>query len=288
MSTKDISINAVRTDGGTQMRAELSTEVFMDYRDKVLAGVEFPPLDVFFDGSEYWLADGFHRFYGHREAKKVSVKCVVHNGTVRDAILFAVAANTAHGLPRTRADKRNAVTALLNDDQWVKWSDGKIAEQAAVTQQFVSTIRKELTIIVSSPAAKTKDEPKVGKDGKARRPPKKPAKAKQPASASGSNRNPGEGPPKSLPTEGAGNQSSSSNHRTSGVEPSINDADCSPLLKPLPVDQAPAPTMLGAAVLAAQQSIRQIVAGFPTEYRRVLGNHLISIGEQLLAGEEIA
>lgn len=170
MSAKTLAIDLIRCGGGTQMRAELSVEVYMDYRDKVLAGVEFPPLDVFFDGSDYWLADGFHRFYGHREAKKASVKCNVHNGTVRDAILFAVGANQSHGLRRTQKDKRNAVELMLNDPEWVKWSDRKIAQQAGVGNQLVSECRKQLCESHSTPAAMAKDEPKIGLDGKSRKP----------------------------------------------------------------------------------------------------------------------
>lgn len=173
MSAKVLAIDLIKTDGGTQMRAELSVDVYMDYRDKILAGVEFPPLDVFFDGSEYWLADGFHRFYGHREAKRGSVKAIVHNGTVRDAILFAVGANDGHGLRRNKLDKRNAISTLLNDGEWCKWSNGVVAEKCKVTPQYVGEIRRELETVSSSPAAKTKDEPKIGKDGKSRKAPKK-------------------------------------------------------------------------------------------------------------------
>lgn len=200
MSVKPLAIDLIKCDGGTQMRAELSVDVYMDYRDKILAGVEFPPLDVFYDGSEYWLADGFHRFYGHREAKRASVKCTVHNGTVRDAILFAVGANASHGLPRRNADKHNCVTTLLNDPEWVKWSDRKIADQAAVSNVLVSSIRKELLEINSSPAAKTKDEPKIGKDGKARK-----AKTKPQPSVTGT-AEPTPASPPSLPSVGTVNR----------------------------------------------------------------------------------
>lgn len=197
---KPLAIDLIRCDGGTQMRAELSVDVYMDYRDKILAGVEFPPLDVFFDGSEYWLADGFHRFYGHREAKKASIKCNVHNGTVRDAILFAVGANATHGLTRTKADKRNAINALLSDKEWCKWSNGVVAEKCHVTPQYVGDIRRELETVSSSPAAKTKNEPKVGKDGKARKPPKK-----KPASVTGGSEDRSAAPP-SLPSVGTVNR----------------------------------------------------------------------------------
>jgi hypothetical protein len=177
---KEIDISAIRTDGGTQMRAELSKDVYLDYRDKMNAGVEFPPVDVFFDGSTYWLADGFHRFHGAREAECKAIKATEPDGTVRDAILFAVGANQGHGLRRSNQDKRNAVTTLLNDETWVKWSDNKIADQAGVSDMMVAGIRSQLQESCTSPAAKTKDEPKIGKDGKSY-PAKKPTPKKAPA-----------------------------------------------------------------------------------------------------------
>ena len=188
MTAKALAIDLIRTDGGTQMRAELSQDVYLDYRDKWLTGVEFDPVVVFYDGSTYWLADGFHRFYGAREAKRASLPCDVRQGTQRDAILFATGANAAHGLRRTNADKRQAVTKLLSDEEWVSWSDNKIAEQAAVSQPFVMQIRKELITVISSPASVTADQPRVGKDGKKRKPPKRNPKAKP-------DREPGEDPP---------------------------------------------------------------------------------------------
>lgn len=161
------------------MREELSKDTFLEYRDKWLAGVQFDPIDVFFDGVTYWLADGFHRFYGAREAKLKCINATVHNGSQRDAILFACGANAAHGMRRTNADKRCAVLALLNDEEWVKWSDGEIADRAAVSQPFVSGVRKELIMVMSSTAAKTAAQPRKGKDGKTRKQPgAKPQKPK--------------------------------------------------------------------------------------------------------------
>lgn len=174
--SKPIAIDLIRTDGGTQMRAELDKDVYLDYRDKWLAGVEFPAVDLFHDGADYWLADGFQRYFGAKEAKRASLPANVHTGTQRDALLFATGANSAHGLRRSNADKRKAVETLLNDPEWVTWSDRKIAEQAAVSNVFVSEIRKQLLTVNSSPASQTADEPKIGTDGKKRKPRKKKAK----------------------------------------------------------------------------------------------------------------
>lgn len=176
---KEIQLSAIRTDGGTQMRAELNRDVFMDYRDKWLAGEKFPDVVLFHDGSAHWLADGFHRFYGAREAKLKTIPADVRQGTVRDAILFAVAANQQHGLRRTNADKRRAVEALLNDEEWVLWSDVRVSELAGVSDALVRDVRKQLRESrSSSPAAKAAGQPRTGKDGKKRKP-RRPAKPKQ-------------------------------------------------------------------------------------------------------------
>lgn len=157
-----MSLDLIRTDGGTQMRASIDQETYFDYRDKWLEGVEFDPVIVFYDGTEYWLADGFHRFYGAREAKRSSIPSDVRKGTQRDAILFATGANATHGKRRTNADKRLSVETLLNDSEWCKWSDNKIAEQAFVSQQFVSNVRREVTTVVNSKEPETR----TGRDGK--------------------------------------------------------------------------------------------------------------------------
>lgn len=44
-------------------------------------GAEFPPVVVFGDGLYYWLADGFHRFYAHQRAKRVTINAVECNRT---------------------------------------------------------------------------------------------------------------------------------------------------------------------------------------------------------------
>src|SRR5438270_477029 len=56
-----IAIGVIRTGGGTQARAGLSDETIVEYGEALIGGVELPNIDVFYDGEDYWLADGFHR-----------------------------------------------------------------------------------------------------------------------------------------------------------------------------------------------------------------------------------
>jgi ParB-like nuclease domain. len=144
---KKLNLNAIRIDGGTQSRVEINNEAVSDYAEAVKVGIEFPPVIVFHDGADHWLADGFHRFHAHKQAGKASIQADVRDGTVRDAILYSLGANCTHGLRRSNADKRKAVGAMLADAEWAKWSDRKIAEACGVSQPFVSGMRKPPEVI---------------------------------------------------------------------------------------------------------------------------------------------
>lgn len=140
-----LSIADIRIDGGTQPRAELSADLVAEYAAALLCGDAFPPITVFYDGADYWLADGFHRLEAHRQHGTTEIEPDIRQGTRRDAVLYACGANAKHGLRRTNADKRRAVETLLHDTEWAQWSDREIARRCAVTQPFVSKIRDDLS-----------------------------------------------------------------------------------------------------------------------------------------------
>jgi len=137
-----IELSKINTLGGTQPRAELNQETIAEYRDAYKAGATFPPVTLFFDGATYWLADGFHRFWGAKEAGKTTILEEITPGTQREAILYSLSANSKHGLKRSNADKRKAVKTLLDDAEWSAWSDHELARRCAVSVSFVGDIRK--------------------------------------------------------------------------------------------------------------------------------------------------
>lgn len=145
MATKHIALELIRIDGGTQPRAEVNQEVIREYAQDMLLGVTFPPVILFYDGSNYWLADGFHRYHAAMQSCHETIAADVRQGTRRDAVLFSVGANASHGLRRTNKDKQRAVETLLRDEQWAKWSDREIARRCGVSHNFVNTLRPSLS-----------------------------------------------------------------------------------------------------------------------------------------------
>lgn len=72
--------------------------------------------------------------------------------TLPEAIwtLGRVGANASHGLRRTNDDKRRAVRTLLNDLEWLAWSDREVARACGVSHTFVAGQRSSVTGNVSS------------------------------------------------------------------------------------------------------------------------------------------
>src|SRR5215469_12955798 len=114
----------ITIDPGCQSRVTLNAGIVAEYAEVMKSrGSDdaFPPIVVFHNGKGNWLADGFHRYEAARKAGLESIKADIRSGDRRDAILHSVGANTTHGLRRTNADKRRAVSMLLEDKQWLRW-----------------------------------------------------------------------------------------------------------------------------------------------------------------------
>jgi hypothetical protein len=130
------------------VQARLVTDIngaVRDYAEAMKAGAQFPPVVVFEGPDGIVLADGFSRHAAAEEVGATDIEAEVHQGAKRDAILYACGANQTHGQRRTNADKRRAVSRLLLDPEWGKWSDVDIAERCGVSHSFVSALRKELS-----------------------------------------------------------------------------------------------------------------------------------------------
>ena len=115
---QDLPISSLRLDGGTQARVGLdpdTVETYAEVLEKEAGEWPFGPIDVFFDGDQYFVADGFHRTMAGEKVKRSTVPCRVHQGTAKDARIFSMTANDTHGLRMNREDKRACVEWLLDN-----------------------------------------------------------------------------------------------------------------------------------------------------------------------------
>jgi len=145
MKERTLSIDEITTDAGTQARIGLSDDTVTEYADAIAeangSGWPLGPIDVFHDGSRYYLADGFHRTMAAIQINRASIPCRIHKGTRTDALIFGMTANDRHGLRMSRADKRRCVEWLLDNQS--TWTQQKIAETAGVSLRTVAYIVAE-------------------------------------------------------------------------------------------------------------------------------------------------
>lgn len=142
VAIQELSLNQINDDAELQPRVSLDLDVMREYSQAWLEKAKFPPIDVFFDGETYWLADGFYRVRSARKANLTSIRAYVHDGGKREAMIFSVGANVEHGVRRNREDTRKAILRLLDDPQWCLWSDNEIARACKVGPTTVGRYRQ--------------------------------------------------------------------------------------------------------------------------------------------------
>lgn len=187
---KRLRIADIKVDQSLQARESDRPDIVDEYAEAKKAGQKFPPIDVFKVGSDYWLVDGFRRIAADKKLKKMETECIVHFGSMEQALIFSVGANHAHGLRRTVEDKRKAVRMLIANDKWAGFANRMVADACNVSHTLVADVRKEIEESAKTNPEKpgestggtagSKPEPKtrVGKDGKARKVNVKPVKKK--------------------------------------------------------------------------------------------------------------
>lgn len=156
MQHQMIKLEEISIYGGTQTRASTNDEAIVQYAEDMVEGAQFPPIVVYYDGSKYWLADGFHRYLAARRNEYEEISAEIREGGRSSALELALGANATNGLFRTVADKRNAVEVAL--EEWPDKSNAVLAELCKVSVEFVRKLRRSSG--VPQPATVT------GKDGK--------------------------------------------------------------------------------------------------------------------------
>jgi hypothetical protein len=107
----------------------------------MMKGDVFPPIDCTFDGSNYWMARGFHRYFAMQAMGLKQVEINYKPGTQEDAQDWALGDNADHGLRRTPKTKRNQVESALAMERHKDKSDREIAKLCRVSHTFVASVR---------------------------------------------------------------------------------------------------------------------------------------------------
>ena len=144
MTIQTLMINQITVDHGLQSREAIHDATVKEYQEAIESTSELPPVTVFHDGKDYYLADGFHRMQAHKNLGRDRINTKLMSGSRRDAFLHALSANAEHGLRRSQSDKRRAVQMALQDDEIGKQTNREIAKLCKVSHTFVNSTLESL------------------------------------------------------------------------------------------------------------------------------------------------
>lgn len=139
-----VALQKLRLDGETQVRKSLNLEKVEEYAEAMKEGADFPAVTVFHDGSDYWLADGFHRYHAAKKAEQDEILADVKKGTVQEAQLFAFGANSTHGLAMTREERRDVAIRMIKHPLALDWPNTKIAKVVGLSSMTIGRLKASL------------------------------------------------------------------------------------------------------------------------------------------------
>jgi hypothetical protein len=142
---KQILISSIIADNDVQIRVKTNANYVQRLKSDIENGVDIDPIIVYLDQNQYILSDGFHRLEAMKLAGHDNISVELREGDRRAAILNSIITNSKHGRALNNADKRKAVSKMLKDSEWSRFSDRKIAGYCGVSHTFVSNIRREIS-----------------------------------------------------------------------------------------------------------------------------------------------
>lgn len=143
---RNLKVSDITVDMQIQPRDGMREELVTEYAEKILSGVVFPPVVVFYEEASgvYWLSAGFHRLAAYVKAGVAEVIAIVRCGSARDAWLEGFASNIPHGCPMTIIEKRKNCLRMLQDEELKEHSDRELARRCTISNTMVSAMRKNL------------------------------------------------------------------------------------------------------------------------------------------------
>lgn len=156
-------ISQIRLDGATQPRAQLNDEVIEEYSQAMRAGAAFPPVDVFYDGTDYWLADGFHRVHAAGGAELDRIAVTIHQDTQGQAKWFSFGVNKDHGLRRNSNDVKRIIQEALQHENAAQMSDNALAKHIGCSHSWVSELHRAIIALRKDGVGEKRKVTRAGK-----------------------------------------------------------------------------------------------------------------------------
>ena len=163
MESQSISLDELTLDTMYRVREYNDEGVIMSYAECMETEEDFqkfPPIEVYYDGSSYWVADGRLRCLAAKKAGHKKIHAHITEGDRLGAFWASIVANGRQGFGLSWRDRQRVVTSALRC--WPDRSNQAIAVAVGVSEGTVRRFRAKLTEAneIENP------QKRVGVDGK--------------------------------------------------------------------------------------------------------------------------
>jgi len=140
-----VKISEFRIDPEISIRQELNEKTLRDYMEDFEV---LPPVVIFDTERGKVLADGFHRVTAAERLGLLEIEAEIRKGSYREALEYAVIANSKHGLRLSSEEKKAGIRRLHRLHS--EWGTEKIAKVIGCSQPHVwkvlraDEVRKEI------------------------------------------------------------------------------------------------------------------------------------------------
>jgi ParB-like chromosome segregation protein Spo0J len=129
-----VALDEINASPAVQIRLRLNQEAIATYAEIL---DQLPAVDLFnVKGHGLVLADGFHRVEAAKRADRSSIKAFIMEGTLNDAMEWAVISNLKHGQPLRGRERDDAIIRMLRLHP--KWRRAQIAKAMGVSPSSVT------------------------------------------------------------------------------------------------------------------------------------------------------
>jgi hypothetical protein len=142
-----LNIRQLRRDSGTQGRVGLVDAIVEEYACFMSAGIQFPPVIAWTDGTTCWLTDGFHRVAAAERLGELDITVELRFGDLRDAQWDSYGANSTHGLRRSRADVEHVIQSALRHPNVADLSNNQISRHLGIPESTLRRWRTRLGLV---------------------------------------------------------------------------------------------------------------------------------------------
>jgi hypothetical protein len=139
-----VALDKIKLERATQARCKMEPHRVAYLLAVLESGKDIDDMpELYFDGWYYWPGDGFHRLHAYQKKGRTLIDAWVREGVERDAMIHALGANDAHGLPRNRKDIQRSIKLALADPELKLFSDRRLAALVRCSDKTVAAVRKQ-------------------------------------------------------------------------------------------------------------------------------------------------